>query len=122
MQNTVTQSINKASQPLFIKTGSHYTKVVLADIDFFFYEGRYANLSINGTSYTLNFTMKELANILPSNQFIQVHQSFILNSNKITKISFSTNEILLEASSGEKTIPIGGSFKKGIQENLFILY
>ncbi|MFK7933893.1 MAG: LytR/AlgR family response regulator transcription factor [Saprospiraceae bacterium] len=103
---------------VFIKVGTHYKKINLAEVEYFFYEDRHANLISDGVTYPLNTTMKNLAQFLPKEFFIQVHQSFIVNIKKITKISLSNGEIELS----EKTIPIGKKKKKSVQERLPILF
>jgi DNA-binding LytR/AlgR family response regulator len=102
---------------IFIKIGSHYKKVDIKIIDFFFYEHRHSNACVGENIYPLNYTMKEINNLLPQSDFIQIHQSYIINIDKIDKVSFSKSEIEIAG----KTLPIGISFKNKIQKNLHFL-
>jgi DNA-binding LytR/AlgR family response regulator len=99
---------------LFVKIGQTFKKVRLTDINYVFYADRYANLMIEGKSYALSRTMKELSKILPNDQFIQTHQSYIVNINCITHISLANSEIDIAG----KSIPIGVSYKKAVEEAL----
>jgi DNA-binding LytR/AlgR family response regulator len=61
--------------------------------------------------------MKDLAKNLPPSLFIQTHQSYIANLNKITQINMADNQIEIVG----KTLPIGISFKKALQTRLTFL-
>ena len=56
-------------------------------------------------------TMDSMEKELPD-QFLRVHRSFIINVNKVEAFTSSSIEI------GEKEIPIGGSYKKWVQDRL----
>lgn len=97
---------------IYVKVGSFYKKITLNDIDYIYYEDRYANIVVADNIYPINSPMKDLATSLPDDAFIQTHQSYIVNSEKIEKISFANNQIDMVG----KIIPIGSSFKKKLQE------
>lgn len=102
---------------IFIKIGSHYKKIDIKTIDFFFYEDRHSNAFVGENIYPLNFTMKEISNLLPQSEFIQIHQSYIINIDKISRVSFSKGEVEIAG----RTLPIGISFKNKIQKSLHFL-
>ena len=102
---------------IFIKVGSYYKKVEFADIDYLFYENRHSNVSSNGQIYPLRHTMKEIYQLLPESQFIQIHQSYIINIDRINKISLSQNEVEIEG----KRFPIGYSYRKKVRMNFSFL-
>jgi len=102
---------------IFIKIGSYYKKVDLNQIDFFFYEDRHTNAFVEGKVYPMNCTMKEIDQLLRKMEFIQIHQSYIINIDKINKVNFSNSNIEI----GDRKLPIGISFKKKIQEALHFL-
>jgi DNA-binding LytR/AlgR family response regulator len=103
---------------LFVKIGQAFKKVSLSEIDYVFYADRYANLMIEGKSYALSKTMKDLSKILPHDQFIQTHQSYIVNVNRITHVSLANGEMEVAG----KTLPIGVSYKKPVEEALPFLF
>lgn len=54
--------------------------------------------------------MKAVEELIPANQFIRVHRSYIVNRNKITKID--KNRIVI----GKQEIPIGNTYRKSFIE------
>lgn len=102
---------------VFIKVGGGFKKVFFDDIDYIVYAERYANLVVEGKKFPLNITMKDLAKNLPSNLFMQVHQSYIVNVKKITYVNSVDNELEVNG----KSIPIGISFRKALQTRLTFL-
>jgi DNA-binding LytR/AlgR family response regulator len=115
------EELDKFNQNLegvcFVKVGAVFRKVDLQDVDYIVYSDRYANLSIKGKLIPLNMTMKELSKNASFNDFVQIHQSYIVNLNKITVISFVENFIEVE----DVKLPIGISFKKMLQARLTFL-
>lgn len=111
--STSTDTISR----IFIKIGSFYKKVDLNQIDFFFYEDRHTNAFVEGKVYPMNCTMKEIDQLLRKMEFIQIHQSYIINIDKINKVNFSNSNVEI----GDRKLPIGVSFKKKIQKALHFL-
>ena len=60
--------------------------------------------------YTIHFTMKAMAQKLPSNTFTRVHRSYIVNVKKINIIE--DNSIIMKVKTGMKMIPIAKSYKE----------
>jgi DNA-binding LytR/AlgR family response regulator len=102
---------------IFIKIGMTFKKILLADIDYIIYSDRYPNLVIEGKYFPLNVTMRDLAKNLPSTHFMQIHQSYIVNLNKISQINMSDNQVEIIS----KFLPIGISFRKALQARLTLL-
>jgi two-component system, LytTR family, response regulator LytT len=102
---------------LFIKIGGLFKRIYFDEIDYIFYLDRYANIMSAGKSYALNKTMKELSKALPTDQFLQIHQSYIVNINRIANISLGKNEVEIVG----KILPIGVSYKKIMEEQLSFL-
>jgi DNA-binding LytR/AlgR family response regulator len=102
---------------IFIKIGMTFKKILLADIDYIVYSDRYPNLVIEGKYFPLNVTMRDLAKNLPSTHFMQIHQSYIVNLNKIIQINMSDNQVEIVG----KFVPIGISFRKALQTRLTLL-
>ncbi|MBE9469396.1 MAG: response regulator transcription factor [Bacteroidetes bacterium] len=69
--------------------------------------------------YTIHFTMKAIANKLPSHIFKRVHRSYIVNVNQIGMIE--DNTIVFENKSGTKVIPIGKSYKDNLMSDLNLI-
>ncbi|GLR17216.1 LytR/AlgR family response regulator transcription factor [Portibacter lacus] len=98
---------------LFIKSGHEYIKVLISDIEFIKSDSDYTEITYNGTrllsSESLKFWEKELV----SHDFLRVHKSYLININKIKKVTSST--VLI---SDHNEIPIGRAFKEAFSERV----
>ena len=65
--------------------------------------------------YTILSTMKDVANKLPSDDFVRVHRSFIVRLDKIESIE--DNYIIIN----ENQINIGKAYKDGLNKKLNLL-
>jgi DNA-binding LytR/AlgR family response regulator len=78
----------------FIKTGPQkITKINLSDILYIESLHEYIRIQLSKESFTIYHSLKSLLDILPSNQFIQIHRSFIVNFDKITAVEGNTVKI-----------------------------
>ena len=69
--------------------------------------------------YTIHFTMKAIEQRLPSHKFTRVHRSFIVNTSKINVIE--DNAVIMKTSEGNKTIPIGKSYKEKLMRDINLI-
>ena len=98
----------------FIMVKSDY-KSVKIDLDKIFYiEGLkdYVKIYLEGEEkpiITLN-SLKKMVTNLPSNRFLRVHKSYIVNTDKIRSVT--KNRIIIN----EKWIPIGDNYKSDFQK------
>jgi len=100
----------ESSDFIFVKSKSRLVKLKTKDI--FYIEALKDYVVINTTTsrYTIHSTMKEIERKMPSEQFIRVHRSYIVNINKIFEIE--SPNLILEFKN--KIIPIGGSYKESL--------
>ncbi|MCB0526338.1 MAG: LytTR family DNA-binding domain-containing protein [Saprospiraceae bacterium] len=106
---------NTQDESLFLK--ANYGVVKLSPAEILFVEGldNYLKISLeNKKSLIVRMTMKELLALLPSQQFLQVHRSYIIALSRIDTIRNKTIFI------GDKEIPIGGKFEKALYEQFEI--
>jgi len=96
------------AQRIFIKSGNKFFRVNLPEI--IYIEAMKDYLKIHTADYKLvtHQTMTEMQKILPVNQFIRVHKSFIVAVAHIDSVYGSIIE------SGKHTIPIGLSYKNSV--------
>ncbi|MBK9636820.1 MAG: response regulator transcription factor [Bacteroidetes bacterium] len=121
--NRFTQAVNKAQEyfnyihktniesqkDIFIRADFSLIKVPLADILYIESLGDYLKVNIKDRKTVVaRMTMKEIAEILPSKDFIRVHRSYIL---PVSKIQSVRNKIIYTA---EKEIPIGNTYAEDI--------
>ncbi len=97
----------KTERYLFVKSDYHTQRVDLNEISFI--EGLKDYVKIYLTSgksvITLN-SLRNMAEKLPTDEFVRVHKSYIVSISKIGTIS--RNRIIM----GDKYIPIGDNFKE----------
>jgi DNA-binding LytR/AlgR family response regulator len=61
--------------------------------------------------------MKEMIRILPTNDFVRVHRSFIVRFDKIFSIKYP--DLVIEGKT--KVIPIGGLYRKELFDRLNLI-
>lgn len=103
-----------AATSIFIKADKKVYKVNLADILYIEALDDYVKVVIAQGHYLVHDTLKSLQEELPAEQFIRVHKSYIIASNKIVFIEGNYVKI------GEKDIPIGASYREAVFARLKI--
>ncbi|MFT5822605.1 MAG: DNA-binding LytR/AlgR family response regulator [Crocinitomix sp.] len=97
--------IKSTSEDFFIKDGNSLVKVNPEEILFAQADDNYTIIFTTGKKYTLSSTLKKIESKLPSDKFIRVHRSYIINLNKIDKIT--DGYVIIK---GEK-VPIGRNYQ-----------
>ncbi len=107
---------NSGDNEIFIKKGSSLLKLKLKDI--IYIEAVENNVTLNTIDerFTIHFTLKAIENQLPSDIFIRIHQSFIVNKNMIQAIQENTLNLII----GDTLInlPVGNSFRDLLMNNI----
>ena len=93
----------------YLLRGSTIIKLKLNDIIYIEALENYITLYTSNEKYTIHFTMKAIENILPSDIFIRVHRSFIVNRSMIQTIKEKSLDLIF--GSEIKNLPIGKSFR-----------
>jgi DNA-binding LytR/AlgR family response regulator len=91
---------------IFVNIDKTLHKILFDDISYIMSEHNYITIQTKERKYTFVDTLKNWCTKLPSQQFIQIHKSYIINCKKITKIS--GNKVITLAG----TLPIGRHFKE----------
>ncbi|MGD9557308.1 MAG: LytR/AlgR family response regulator transcription factor [Mangrovibacterium sp.] len=100
----------------FIMVKSDYKSVKIQLSQILYIEGLkdYVKIYIQNEEkpvITLN-SLKKMADSLPNNNFLRVHKSFIINTNKIKSVT--KNRIIIH----DKWIPIGDNYKNDFQSSV----
>lgn len=112
-------------QPVIIKEEKNYTyfkvsgKLVKVEHIHILYAQSikdYIMLYTSSGNLIVHMTMKYLCELLPENQFIRVHRSYLINQAYINAIS--RNSVTL----GEVQIPIGESYKESLATQKMLKY
>ncbi len=93
---------------IFVKSKSRLVKLKTKDIFFIEALKDYVVINTNTTRFTIHSTMKDIEKKMPSESFVRVHRSYIVNINKIFEIEHPN--LILEQNN--KIIPIGGSYRE----------
>ncbi len=109
MDNQVVQN------SFFVKKGSMLVKVYLDNVQWIQAMDNYVIIQTNTDQFIIHSTMKDVEMKLPSSKFLRVHRSYIIPLEKITVLD--ENSVLI----GDKTIPIGKSYKDVFMSRLNFL-
>jgi len=92
---------------IFVKSKSRLVKLKTKDIFFIEALKDYVVINTSSIRYTIHSTMKDIEKKMPSDNFVRVHRSYIVNLHKIYEIE--PPNLILEQNN--KIIPIGGSYR-----------
>ncbi len=114
--NQVTLLDNQIIQnSFFVKKGSMLVKVYIDNISWIQAMDNYVIIQTNSDQFVIHSTMKDIEMKLPSSKFLRVHRSYIIPIDKINVLD--ENTVLI----GDKTIPIGKSYKDTFMARLNFL-
>jgi DNA-binding LytR/AlgR family response regulator len=108
-------SVNTIDEHIFIKVGSKFIKLELRNILYIEALADYVTIHTTNEKYTIHSTMKGIESSLPVNDFLRVHNSYIVRLDKIAKIEDNSISI-------QKTIiPVSRSKSKILKQQLKML-
>jgi DNA-binding LytR/AlgR family response regulator len=110
---------NSDANEIFIKKGSSLVKLKIKDIIYIEALENYVTLNTNNEKFTIHFTMKAIEYQLPSETFIRVHRSFIVNISLIKTIK--DNSLDLIVGNELRNIPIGHSYREPLLNKINIM-
>jgi len=99
----------------FVKKGSMLVKVYLDNISWIQAMDNYVIIQTTSDQFVIHSTMKDIEVKLPASKFLRVHRSYIIPLDKINVLD--ENTVLI----GDKTIPIGKSYKEVFMARLNFL-
>ena|ERR1700740_3553914 len=101
-------------QNIFIKHEGIHLRLVVSDINIIRANDNDVTLVANGKSYKTHLRLKDIYEMLPQTEFMQVHRSFIVQLSKIDKVDGEVIEV-----SG-RTIPVSRTYLSELYERLRI--
>ncbi|MCG9910530.1 MAG: LytTR family DNA-binding domain-containing protein [Flavobacteriales bacterium] len=106
-----TQPASSGRTFIHVKQGKKILKVNLEDILYCESKGNNTRIFLESdTQIDVYLPLIKLQEELPNEMFTRIHRAFIVNNHKITAIENSMLYI------GSKTIPIGASYKEGLEK------
>ncbi|HEY2583145.1 MAG TPA: LytTR family DNA-binding domain-containing protein [Mucilaginibacter sp.] len=103
-------SFMQSASWLFVKSDKRIEKIELNDILFAETLGNYVIIHLQGKKIIAYLTLKSLESQLPSNEFIKIHQSFLVNCSRISAIE--GNEIKID----DKSLPISRNHRDSVMD------
>lgn len=107
-QENVPSKKNVVSKRIFLRSNKKYTQVVIDDILFIEATGNYIKVITNIEIITVRKKISSVLNVLPKEDFLQVHKSFAVAPKHIKSIE--GNRIFIS----DHIIPIGKVFRTNI--------
>lgn len=111
-QESTSEALPKDKEYISVKADYKVSLVRIADIVYLESEGEYVRMHLaDGTTITTLFRLKNMETALPSELFMRVHRSYIVNLRMIR--SYVKGRVYLN---DEEYIPIGENYKEAFQE------
>lgn len=89
---------------IFVRNKGNLVKVKFTDIMWLKGDGNYTTLVTRSEVYSLRNILKEFESVLPSNDFIRIHKSYIARVDEIKTIN--ARELVV----GKDSIPVGRTY------------
>ncbi|NNF36171.1 MAG: response regulator transcription factor [Saprospiraceae bacterium] len=115
LESQVEVAHKKTDNHIFIKDEGRFVKIFLDDILFVENIGDYVRFHTEEKKHIVYSTLKKLAEKLPSDRFMRVHRSFIINLDKIVDIE--ENSILIH----KNIVPVSRANKQPLMERLNLI-
>jgi DNA-binding LytR/AlgR family response regulator len=96
-----------ATKSVFVKEGDSLVKVSLTDVLLVEAYDKYCFVYTREKKYLLSVQLKNIADSLPSEQFLQVHRSYIINLEAIDKVKLNQSSLEIAG----KSVPFSKTYK-----------
>jgi DNA-binding LytR/AlgR family response regulator len=108
------------SKGIFIKSSAaSFVRLFYDDVLYVEAMENYVVIITKNQRHTIHFTMKSILSKLPKDKFIRVHRSYIVNKDKIVKIT--DNMIKINHKDEVKSIPISKGYKDDFMKEINIV-
>ncbi len=118
-KNAYKDEVTNQDSEIFIKNNSTLVRVKYKDILWIEAMENYVVVNTFEDKFTIHFTMKSIVGKMPSDIFVRVHRSFIVNIRRIDMIE--DNSVVMESEDGVKLIPIGKSYKDKLMNDINLI-
>lgn len=111
--------LNNLNSPetFFVKNGHTLQRVHVKDICWIHSEGNYCTLTTPEKKFVIKISLAKLQQRLPAKLFTQIHRSYIVQTELISRIDIGTNEVFI----GSQALPLGRRFKSELIGRLNLL-
>ncbi|MBI2257793.1 MAG: response regulator transcription factor [Flavobacteriia bacterium] len=115
IKTTFNDKENKFHDSIYVRQNLEYKLLLTKDIYLIESKGDYIQFQLKSKKITSHSTLKKVMNKLPSNDFVRIHNCFIVNINYIETIT--EGFIVVH----EKMIPIGRTYKTAVLNRINLL-
>lgn len=112
VRDIIKQSRTIDTSSIFLKDNKKHHQIKLNDILFTEAYGNYVKIHLNDKMIITHQTLSSVEEMLPKNQFIKVHKSFIIAKNKIVLIEGNLIHM------NTHKIPVGKKYRQNIDQLL----
>jgi DNA-binding LytR/AlgR family response regulator len=110
--NNQKESIRTTANHLFVKSDYKLIRIGLDDVRYIESQHEYIKIHlVNSNPVLTQLSLKSIEELLPSDRFMRVHRSYIINLSKVSVIE--RNRIVFD---GKVYIPVSGQYKEKFQE------
>jgi DNA-binding LytR/AlgR family response regulator len=102
----------ESAETVFIKSGPQTYQVKISDIFYLEKDGNYITVYLRDKKILIRENMTDIFSIVPPDQFVRVHKSFVVAIKHITMIE--VHQLIIN---GEK-IPIGSTYRESLRVRL----
>lgn len=103
---------SESAETVFIKSGPQTYQVKISDIFYLEKDGNYITVYLRDKKILIRENMTDIFSIVPPDQFVRVHKSFVVAIKHITMIE--VHQLIIN---GEK-IPIGSTYRESLRVRL----
>lgn len=97
-------------ESILVKVGYDLVKISIDEITYIQADGDYTHIFCKNKKHHASYPLKYWTETLPNNQFLQVHRSYIININQVSKVSPASVEIK------DEVLPLGRVYKKAFMK------
>jgi len=105
-----------SNKEFFVKRNNTLIRLYYDNMLFIEALENYVVINTFDDKYTIHITMKLLEDKLSDPNFVRIHRSYIINTDKIHLIE--ENSIVIKTNSGNKIIPIGKTYKDELMRKI----
>jgi len=111
------KDIGNSIEFFYVRKGKMLKKIPVTDIDLIVSDANYCDLHHGGSKSTVKSSLKRIVEQLPKQDFLRIHNKYVVRLSKIDEIFLSKGEVIIN----DLSIPIGRSYKKQLKDRLNVI-
>jgi len=114
-KTTGTEEEDSKKHKFYVKLGNKYKIINATDIEYMVIDGKYLDLHLADSKYSIRSSILEILKLLPEN-FIRVHGSYIINIEKVVSIVPSDQTVQLL----NHEVPFSRGYRKELMDKFLL--